>query len=58
MFRYYIVPTGCYSHHYADLFSCYDIAKRMSHQEKTEIYVIDDTTAEVLAIYNNGLLIE
>lgn len=58
MYKYFTVENGKYSHAFQKLHTCMNEAKTISAIYRAEVYVVNDDTAEVIAIYDMGLLIE
>lgn len=55
MYKYFIVNNGKYSHAYQNQETCKRDGKYISAMYQCEVYVVDDSTAEVLEMFWGGL---
>lgn len=55
MYKYFIVENGKYSHAFKSIIDCLTEGKLISAIYRREVYVVNDRTGEIMAIYDTGL---
>lgn len=55
MYKYFIVESGKYSHAFQKLYNALSEGKLISAIYRREVYIVNDYTGEVMAIYDMGL---